>query len=113
MTWKKLSRQRTNILIGLANGLGHKELANAMGLRKATVNTHVRLAFADLGVHDRGHAVAIGFSRRILRPEHVILKGQCTARKDLVICRCDCGPCSRGEHLKHIERSLWNLPDQS
>lgn len=113
MTWKKLSRQRTNVLIGLANGLGHKELAQAMHLRKATIGTHVRLTFSDLGVHDRGHAVAVGFTRRILKPEHLVLKGQCTARHDLLICRCDCGSCARGEHLNHIERALWNLPDQT
>jgi len=109
----QLSRQRTNVLIGLANGLGHKELASAMHLRKATIGTHVRLTFAALGVNDRGHAVAVGYVRKILRPEHLILKGQCTARHDLIICRCDCGPCSRGAHLSHIERPLWNLPDQS
>lgn len=113
MTWKKLSRQRTNVLIGLANGLSHKELALAMCLRKATIGTHVRLTFEDLGVHDRGHAVAVGYVRRILRPEHLVLKGQCTARPDLLICRCTCGPCIQGEHIRHIERPLWNLPDQT
>lgn len=109
----QLSRQRTNVLIGLANGLSHTEIARAMNLRRYTVASHVQHAFADLGVNDRGHAVATGFVRRILRPEHLILRGQCTARKDLIICRCNCGPCDRGDHLKHIERPLWNLPDQS
>ncbi len=110
MTWKTLSRQRTNVLIGLANGLSHKELATAMHLRKNTVATHIRLAFDALGVRDRGHAVATGYVRKILRPEHLVLEGQCTARTDLLICRCDCGPCARGEHLNHIEKPLWRLP---
>lgn len=110
MPWKTLSRQRTNVLIGLANGLSHKELAAAMRLRKNTVATHVRLTFEDLGVHDRGHAVAVGYVRKILRAEHLILKGQCTARPDLLICRCTCGPCSRREHRDHIEKALWELP---
>ncbi len=109
----QLSRQRTNVLIGIANGLSNRELAKAMGLRIYTVHTHVQLAFEKLGVHDRGHAVAVGYHRRILTREHLVLRGQCTARSDLLICRCDCGPCSRSEHTLHIERPLWNLPDQT
>lgn len=109
----KLSCQRTNVLIGLANGLNHGQIAKAMGLSRYTVASHVQLAFADLGVNDRGHAVAVGFARKILLPEHLILLGQCTGRKDLIICRCNCGPCSRSQHTKHIERPLWNLPDQT
>lgn len=106
----KLSRQRRNVLIAMANGLPRAKMAKAMHITEASVATHVAHLFKILGVHDRGHAVAIGYNERLLTTADLIRDGQCTGRLDLVICRCQCGACAAGRHEKHREQPLWRKP---
>jgi DNA-binding CsgD family transcriptional regulator len=69
----RLTEQRTDILVRMANGYTSAEIAAQLWLSEEAIKSHVRVIFADLGARDRSHAVAIGLVRGLVRPDQVHL----------------------------------------
>jgi len=59
-----LSPRERQILELLARGFMYKEIAQSLGIRVVTVNTHIRRIYAKLRVRSRAQAVA----RYVLKP---------------------------------------------
>lgn len=98
-----LSRQRRAVLIGLANGLSHKQMAKALHLALPTVHTTVLHMYKKLGVNDRGHAVAVGFSKRLISGLDVLDDGECPGPGVYPnYCKCRCDGC-KTNCRNHIE----------
>jgi DNA-binding CsgD family transcriptional regulator len=57
MAGVKLTPRQFEILELIASGHTDKEISGQLGISENTVNTHLRLAFAVLGVHNRSGAV--------------------------------------------------------
>lgn len=108
MRRRKLSRQRTAILIGLANGKNNREIAKAMGLTPGTIGSHMAYLFADLNVHSREHAVALGLKLGFIEMRHVVLEGECPGVSPHPnYCRCDCKGCTDGRCGDHSGNLTW------
>lgn len=54
-----LTPQQKNVLLLAATGKGNNQIAEALVVSKRTVDTHLRNAFAVLGVNDRASAVVL------------------------------------------------------
>jgi len=61
---ESLSPREQDILELLARGFMYKEIAQSLGIRVVTVNTHIRRIYEKLHVRSRGQAVA----RYVLKP---------------------------------------------
>ncbi len=91
---RKLSRQRRAVLIGLANGLTSRQMAKALNITEQTVDTTIDHLYLQLEVHSRGHAVAVGFVRQILRAVDILAEGQCPGAETYPnYCKCRCEGC--------------------
>ena len=60
--WNKLTGRERDVLNGIAQGQGDREIATSLGIGLGTVRAHVKRMFLKLGVHDRVLAplVAVG-----------------------------------------------------
>lgn len=106
-----LSRQRRAVLIGLANGLGHKEIARALRIAQPTVNTTVLHMYEKLGVHDRAHAVAVAFTKQIISGLDILDDGECPGIGVYPnYCKCRCEGCKHSNCAAHIEPKRINFP---
>lgn len=56
----------TEVLAGIAAGLGNKQIAQQIGRSEAAVKSRCKALFAQLGASDRAHAVLIAWQLRIL-----------------------------------------------
>lgn len=63
----KLTKRMNQVLRLIAQGLSNPEIGKALGVSELTAKTHVRLLFAGLNVHDRAHAVAVGYELGLLK----------------------------------------------
>ena len=61
-----LSAREQEVLRHVANGLGNKEIARALGRSADTVKAHLESIFEKLGARDRTHAVTIALQRGII-----------------------------------------------
>jgi two-component system NarL family response regulator len=61
-----LSAREQEVLRHVANGLGNKEIAQALGRSADTVKAHLESIFEKLGARDRTHAVTIALQRGII-----------------------------------------------
>ena len=61
-----LSAREQEVLRHVANGLGNKEIAQALGRSADTVKSHLESIFEKLGARDRTHAVTIALQRGII-----------------------------------------------
>ncbi len=52
----RLSRRRTQVLLALAEGRPHKEIADILGVSHKTVEHHVTMTYKAIGVHCIAHA---------------------------------------------------------
>jgi len=57
------------VLQHVANGLGNKEIAKAIGRCTETVKAHLESVFRKLDAKDRAHAVTIAFQRGFIHLE--------------------------------------------
>ncbi len=55
----ELSKRENEVLALLAQGYLYKEIADALGIGRETVNTYIRRIYEKLHVHSRAHAVAL------------------------------------------------------
>jgi DNA-binding NarL/FixJ family response regulator len=58
-----LTAREREVLQHVANGLGNKEIAEAIGRSAETVKTHLESIFQKLEARDRAHAVTIALRR--------------------------------------------------
>lgn len=65
-----LSPREREILDLVADGRKADEIADVLGIGRATVYTHVRNAMARLGVNSRGEAIALSVRYSYLRPRY-------------------------------------------
>jgi LuxR family maltose regulon positive regulatory protein len=108
MKGRRLSRQRTAVLVGLANGKNDREMARAMSIAPATVHSHVAHLFHDLNVHSREHAVAIGLKLGFIELRQIVLEGECPGPSPFPnYCRCDCMGCVKDQCVEHIRSVTW------
>jgi DNA-binding CsgD family transcriptional regulator len=108
MRRKRLSRQRTAVLVGLANGKTDRQMAKAMGIRVSTVQSHVAYLFNDLQVHSREHAVALGIKLGFLTEREIVLDGECPGPAPHPnYCRCTCSNCQDGNCGQHAGNPTW------
>jgi DNA-binding CsgD family transcriptional regulator len=63
-----LTAREREVLALVASGLRDWQIAMQLGVSENTVKTHARHLLAKLGASSRAHAVAIGFSLKLLRP---------------------------------------------
>ena len=63
----KLTRRLNQVLHMLAKGMSTPEIGKALRVSEFTAKTHIRLLFAQLNVHNRAHAVAVGYETGILK----------------------------------------------
>ena len=63
----KLTDREQEVLVGIAEGLSAREIADRLHLSAATVKTHTSTLYEKLGVSERGAAVAEGMRRGLLR----------------------------------------------
>jgi two-component system NarL family response regulator len=63
-----LSPRELDVLHGMAQGKGNKEIAKHLKLSIHTIKTYVKSLLAKLHVDDRAGAVAAGFGQGILKP---------------------------------------------
>ncbi len=68
-THNSLSEREREALLGIAQGLANKEIAQAIGVSAETAKTYVARLMEKLGVQDRSHAVAVALARGLLRPQ--------------------------------------------
>ena len=68
----KLTAREREVLDLLANGLRNSDIGAQLGVSENTVKTHTRHLLAKLGASSRAHAVAIGFSLKLLRPIEIV-----------------------------------------
>ena len=61
-----LSPRELRVLHGMADGKTNGEIGKEMILATDTVKTHARRLFEKLEVHDRAHAVAVGYQAGLL-----------------------------------------------
>lgn len=61
-----LTAREQEVLQHVAEGLGNKEIAGAIGRSTETVKAHLESIFQKLGARDRTHAVAIAIQRGII-----------------------------------------------
>ncbi|MER5440026.1 response regulator transcription factor [Streptomyces sp. NPDC002790] len=61
-----LTERERDVLAGLAQGLGNREIARDLFLSEATVKTHLGRVYAKLGVRTRAGAVAAAARHRLL-----------------------------------------------
>jgi DNA-binding NarL/FixJ family response regulator len=67
----RLTAREREVLDRVGEGLKAEEIARKLGIKKATVYTHVRNAIAKLGVSSRTQAVALVTRYRYLDPDRV------------------------------------------
>ncbi len=67
--WNKLTPRERDVLYGIAQGHGNKQIAASLGIGIGTVKAHVKRMFLKLGVNDRALAplVALGELERAAR----------------------------------------------
>ncbi len=58
-----LTAREREVLQHVANGLGNREIAQAIGRSAETVKTHLESIFQKLGARDRAHAVTVALRR--------------------------------------------------
>lgn len=63
----KLTERERQVLQGMSDGRSNAQIGQDLFLSEDTVKTHARRLFKKLQVSDRGHAVAEGFRRGLLR----------------------------------------------
>ncbi len=61
-----LSARHLDVLRLAADGLTDAQIAAVLGIATLTVGGHMTTIYARLGAHNRAHAVALGFRRRLL-----------------------------------------------
>lgn len=62
----KLSQKERAIIAGLADGQQSKEMARAVRLSKASIDTYIRILYGKLGARSRAQLVAIAYGAGIL-----------------------------------------------
>ncbi len=62
-----LTRRERQVLQLVADGLGNRQVGEALYVSEDTVKTHVRHVLAKLGATGRANAVAIGIRARFIR----------------------------------------------
>jgi DNA-binding CsgD family transcriptional regulator len=67
-----LTAREREVLALLASGLRDRQIANQLGVSENTVKTHARHLLAKLGASSRAHAVAIGFTLKLLQPIEIV-----------------------------------------
>lgn len=83
MTAPLTSRQR-QVLLLVANGNTAAQIAAELWITTETVNTILRSAYRNLGVHDRAHAVAVSLRRREFDLDAIDLPPETPAAQALV-----------------------------
>jgi len=61
-----LTERELQVLRGMAAGRSNAIIGRSLYLSEDTVKTHAQRLFRKLGVHDRAHAVALGFRRGLV-----------------------------------------------
>jgi DNA-binding NarL/FixJ family response regulator len=62
----RLPDRLMQVLEGLAQGKTAAQISRELEISRETVRSYTRKLYLSLGVHDRGHAVAIGYQRGLL-----------------------------------------------
>lgn len=62
----ELTERERQVLLLIAGGNSNGAIAKQMHLSPDAVRTHLSRMFRKLGVHDRAHAVAVGYQQRLL-----------------------------------------------
>ena len=62
----RLGRRETQVLSAMASGASTREIADALGISAKTVENHRQRIYAKLGVHNKGHAVALAIREGII-----------------------------------------------
>jgi LuxR family maltose regulon positive regulatory protein len=62
----KLTNKEIAIITGLAEGQQSKEIARAVSLSKASIDTYVRILYGKLGARSRAQLVALAYGAGIL-----------------------------------------------
>lgn len=68
-----LTEREQQVLDHIARGLTNKNIGQELHLAEDTVKTHCRRIFRKLRVHDRAHAVAVGYQRGLLHASAVAI----------------------------------------
>jgi DNA-binding NarL/FixJ family response regulator len=61
-----LTDREQQVLLLLATGARHEDIARSLCLSAHTIRSHQKTLFRKLGVHDRSEAVAVGYQRGFL-----------------------------------------------
>jgi DNA-binding NarL/FixJ family response regulator len=61
-----LSQRERQVLDLVEEGLGNKDIANALGIEPGTVKIHLRNIFAKTGVHRRFHLALAGLKGKAI-----------------------------------------------
>jgi len=64
----RLTRRELEVMLLLAEGLGHMEIGRRLVISPKTVGTHVEHIYEKLGVHNRAEALAAAYRQRVLAP---------------------------------------------
>jgi DNA-binding NarL/FixJ family response regulator len=62
----KLTTKEIAIIMGLADGQQSKEIARAVNLSKASIDTYIRILYGKLGARSRAQLVALAYGAGIL-----------------------------------------------
>ncbi|WP_307789215.1 helix-turn-helix transcriptional regulator [Glycomyces salinus] len=62
----RLTAREIQVLRAMSEGKSNAQIATELFLSVDTVKTHSKRLFRKLGVHDRAHAVAVGFRARLI-----------------------------------------------
>lgn len=61
-----LTEREMQVLTFISKGLSNPDIGKCLFLSEDTIKTHCRRLFRKLQVHDRAHAVAVGYERGLL-----------------------------------------------
>lgn len=64
-----LTEREMQVLYFMSHGLPNAEIGKQLYLSEDTIKTHARRMFRKMGVRDRAHAVRVGFTVGLLKPE--------------------------------------------
>ncbi len=68
-----ISPRETEVIMLLANGLTHKEIATELYLSRHTINTHVKNIQHKLSAKNVAHMIWLAIKRDIITLEHTLV----------------------------------------
>lgn len=72
---RSLSPREHEVLAGLARGHSNRQLSKDLGLREATIKSHVSSLLGKLGVHSRSEAIVLAYQNGLVAAPDTVAEG--------------------------------------